>query len=82
MDLLLRTGGERRISDFLLWEVAYAELFFSDRLWPDVGAADLDEALDWFSGRERRFGGLPGPAPSERDAVRAGGRETREADAA
>jgi undecaprenyl diphosphate synthase len=82
VDLLLRTGGERRISDFLLWEVAYAELFFSDRLWPDVGAADLDEALDWFLGRERRFGGLPMASPSERGAVRPDGGETREADAA
>lgn len=64
VDLLLRTGGERRISDFLLWESAYAELFFSDRLWPDVGAADLDEALAWYAGRERRFGGLPTPLPA------------------
>ncbi|MHB8799288.1 MAG: polyprenyl diphosphate synthase [Thermoanaerobaculia bacterium] len=59
VDLLVRTGGERRISDFLLWEAAYAELYFSDRLWPDVGAADLDGALAWYAGRERRFGGLP-----------------------
>lgn len=64
VDLLVRTGGERRISDFLLWESAYAELFFSDRLWPDVGAADLDEALAWYAGRERRFGGLPTPLPA------------------
>lgn len=61
VDLLVRTGGERRTSDFLLWESAYAELFFTDRLWPDVGAADLDEALSWYAGRERRFGGLPAP---------------------
>jgi undecaprenyl diphosphate synthase len=78
----VRTGGERRISDFLLWEVAYAELFFSDRLWPDAGAADLDEALAWFSRRERRFGGLPVAAPPERDAVRPDGGEAREVDAA
>ena len=64
VDLLVRTGGERRTSDFLLWESAYAELFFSDRLWPDVGAADLDEALAWYAGRERRFGGLPAPRPA------------------
>jgi undecaprenyl diphosphate synthase len=63
VDLLVRTGGEHRISDFLLWESAYAEVFFSDRLWPDVADADLAEALAWFSGRERRFGGLP-PTPS------------------
>ena len=64
VDLLVRTGGERRTSDFLLWESAYAELFFSDRLWPDVGAADLDEALSWFADRERRFGGLPARSPA------------------
>ena len=64
VDLLVRTGGERRTSDFLLWESAYAELFFIDRLWPDVGAPDLDEALAWYAGRERRFGGLPAPAPA------------------
>ncbi len=64
VDLLVRTGGEHRISDFLLWESAYAEVFFSDRLWPDVGSSDLDEALAWFSGRERRFGGLPQAAPA------------------
>ncbi len=64
VDLLVRTGGERRTSDFLIWESAYAELFFSDRLWPDVGAADLDEALAWYAGRERRFGGLPAAPPS------------------
>ena len=64
VDLLVRTGGERRTSDFLLWESAYAELFFSDRLWPDVGAADLDEALAWYAGRERRFGGLPASRPT------------------
>ncbi|MBK6406079.1 MAG: di-trans,poly-cis-decaprenylcistransferase [Holophagales bacterium] len=67
VDLLVRTGGEHRISDFLLWESAYAEVFFSDRLWPDVTDADLAEALAWFSRRERRFGGLPStvsiPAP-------------------
>lgn len=59
VDLLVRTGGERRVSDFLLWEIAYAELFFLDRLWPDADAADLDAALAWYAGRERRFGALP-----------------------
>lgn len=63
VDLLVRSGGEHRISDFLLWESAYAEVFFSDRLWPDVADADLAEALAWFCGRERRFGALPGVAP-------------------
>lgn len=55
-DLLIRTGGERRISNFLLWQCAYSELFFSDVLWPDFGPAAFDEALLDFSLRERRFG--------------------------
>ena len=58
LDLLIRTGGERRLSDFLLWESAYAELYFCDRLWPDFTAADLAEALTWHHSRERRFGAL------------------------
>ncbi|HEU0300468.1 MAG TPA: di-trans,poly-cis-decaprenylcistransferase [Longimicrobium sp.] len=58
VDLLVRTGGEQRLSDFLLWECAYAELFFTPRMWPDFGAAALGEAVDWFAGRERRFGRL------------------------
>jgi undecaprenyl diphosphate synthase len=58
VDLLIRTGGEKRLSDFLLWESAYAELCFVERPWPDFGAADLEAALADFRGRERRFGGL------------------------
>jgi undecaprenyl diphosphate synthase len=58
VDLLIRTGGERRLSDFLLWECAYAELWFSARAWPDFGAADLESALGDYRLRERRFGGL------------------------
>jgi undecaprenyl diphosphate synthase len=58
VDLLIRTGGERRLSDFLLWECAYAELHFTDRAWPDFGAADLESALSDFRGRTRKFGGL------------------------
>jgi undecaprenyl diphosphate synthase len=58
VDLLIRTSGKRRLSDFLLWESAYAELFFTDRLWPDFAAGDLAEALNVFRARERRFGGL------------------------
>ena len=57
VDLLIRTGGEKRLSDFLLWESAYAELVFQDVLWPDYGHAHLKAALDEFRGRERRFGG-------------------------
>ena len=53
---MIRTGGERRISNFILWQAAYAELWFSEALWPDFTAEDFDEALSWFEGRERRFG--------------------------
>jgi len=55
-DLLIRTGGEMRLSNFLLWQAAYAELYFSDKLWPDFDAAALDEAIAAFHARERRFG--------------------------
>ena len=55
-DLMIRTGGETRISNFLLWQAAYTELFFSDALWPDFDEAALDEAIAVFGGRERRFG--------------------------
>ncbi|MBY5921376.1 polyprenyl diphosphate synthase [Ferrimonas balearica] len=56
VDLLIRTGGEQRISNFLLWQCAYSELFFSDALWPDFGETALQEALDSFASRQRRFG--------------------------
>jgi undecaprenyl diphosphate synthase len=55
-DLVIRTGGERRISNFLLYGLAYAELFFVDALWPDFGASDLYEAIASYQRRERRFG--------------------------
>jgi undecaprenyl diphosphate synthase len=55
-DLMIRTGGEQRISNFLLWQIAYTELFFTDTLWPDFDEAAFDQALDWFSRRQRRFG--------------------------
>ena len=58
VDLLIRTGGEKRLSDFLLWECAYAELYFTDRLWPDFSVDDLAAAVAAFHGRERRFGAL------------------------
>jgi undecaprenyl diphosphate synthase len=58
VDLLIRTGGERRLSDFLLWESAYAELRFTPVMWPDFGPADFAAAIDDFQTRERRFGGL------------------------
>jgi undecaprenyl diphosphate synthase len=55
-DLIIRTGGEMRLSNFLLWQAAYAELYFSELLWPDFDDEALDTALDWFASRERRFG--------------------------
>ena len=56
VDLLIRTGGEVRLSNFLLWDLAYAELYFSPRLWPEFALADLEEAFGFFASRERRFG--------------------------
>ena len=58
VDLLIRTGGEKRLSDFLLWECAYAELFFTDCMWPDFDGDDLAAAVMDFRGRERRFGAV------------------------
>ena len=59
VDLLVRTGGEQRLSYFLLWESAYAELVFSAKMWPDFTASDLAAALNEFYARDRRFGALP-----------------------
>jgi undecaprenyl diphosphate synthase len=64
VDLLIRTGGDRRLSDFMLWESAYAELLFTCRMWPEFEASDLAEAVEDFRGRERRFGRLPEAAAS------------------
>lgn len=58
-DLLIRTGGEQRISNFLLWQAAYSELYFSDRLWPEFDEAALDEAIAAYAQRQRRFGKTP-----------------------
>lgn len=58
VDLLIRTGGEKRLSDFLLWESAYAELLFTERMWPEFAESDLDAALEEFGRRQRRFGAI------------------------
>jgi undecaprenyl diphosphate synthase len=58
VDLLIRTGGDKRLSNFLLWQAAYAELFFVDTLWPDFSAKDLEKIIKKFTKVERRFGGL------------------------
>jgi len=65
VDLVIRTSGEKRLSDFLLWESAYAELYFTERMWPDFDADDLAEALSSFHRRERRFGGLQPIVPAD-----------------
>jgi undecaprenyl diphosphate synthase len=70
VDLLIRTGGEKRLSDFLLWESAYAELVFTERMWPDFDEADLDAALEEFRHRERRFGGVPASTAPVADGIR------------
>jgi len=63
VDLLIRTGGEQRLSDFLLWECAYAELCFTERMWPDFGADELRAAIEEFHRRDRRFGAIGGAEP-------------------
>jgi undecaprenyl diphosphate synthase len=70
VDLLIRTGGERRLSDFLLWECAYAELVFVDEFWPDFDERGFEASLAEFYRRERRFGGLPAPASRRLGDVR------------
>jgi len=67
VDVLIRTGGEQRLSDFLLWECAYAELIFTKVMWPDFGPDDLHRAIGQYGQRERRFGAIPPPAPPARE---------------
>ena len=72
-DLVIRTGGEHRLSNFLLWQAAYSELYFSEKLWPEFDAAEFDKALADYAGRERRFGKtseqVSPPAPAARKAA-------------
>ena len=68
-DLVIRTGGEQRISNFLLWQSAYSEFFFSDKLWPDFDAAEFDRALACYAGRERRFGLISEQLAASSDAA-------------
>jgi undecaprenyl diphosphate synthase len=67
-DLLIRTGGEQRISNFLLWNLAYTELYFSDALWPEFSPAHLQAAFECFAQRERRFGKTSGQLAAKADA--------------
>jgi undecaprenyl diphosphate synthase len=67
-DLLIRTGGEQRISNFVLWNLAYTEMYFSDVLWPEFSAVDLDAAFQYFAQRERRFGKTSGQLTAKADA--------------
>ena len=71
VDLLIRTGGEQRLSNFLLWQAAYAELYFTECLWPDFDAKELDKSLAWYSQRTRRFGKTTEQVVSESLGVRA-----------
>jgi undecaprenyl diphosphate synthase len=66
-DLVIRTGGEQRLSNFLLWQTAYSELYFTPTLWPDFGPAELESALEWYRGRQRTFGSLVGAVSCEAD---------------
>jgi undecaprenyl diphosphate synthase len=64
LDLLIRTGAEKRLSDFLLWQAAYAELYFAECMWPDFGATGFHAALDYYHSRQRRFGQVMAEAGS------------------
>ena len=66
-DLIVRTAGEMRLSNFLLWQCAYAELYYTDKYWPAMTTADVDEAVYNFAHRKRRFGGLDKPQPSQKE---------------
>ena len=70
IDLFIRTGGEKRISNFLLWQLAYTELYFTDTLWPDFNKASLLEAIAWYGSRQRRFGKTPDQIQNKKAATK------------
>jgi undecaprenyl diphosphate synthase len=76
-DLLIRTSGELRVSNFLLWQIAYSEIYVTDTLWPDFARSDLLRAIVEYQKRDRRFGGLTPPAPAEPQAEEVLGAPTR-----
>ena len=81
-DLLIRTGGEQRISNYLLWQIAYSELYFCDTFWPDFSEADLQEAILSFQNRQRRFGKTEAQVEDEAaTAARAADKATPDSDA-
>ena len=67
-DLLIRTAGEQRLSNYLLWQISYAEIHVTDRFWPDFDEDALNQAIDDFAGRKRRFGGMDTPVDGSTDA--------------
>ena len=70
IDLFIRTGGEKRISNFLLWQLAYTELYFTDTLWPDFNNTSLQEAIEWYGSRQRRFGKTPDQIQNKKAATK------------
>lgn len=68
-DLFIRTGGEQRVSNFLIWQLAYTELYFTSKYWPEFDRADMDQAVDWYRHRERRFGRTSAQIPAESVSV-------------
>jgi len=70
IDLFIRTGGESRVSNFLLWQMAYAELYFTETLWPDFNDASLEKAVEWYGSRQRRFGETPDQVKNKKAAAK------------
>ena len=68
-DLFIRTGGEQRISNFLIWQLAYTELYFTDKFWPEFDRADMEHAIEWYRHRERRFGRTSAQIPADIEKI-------------